>query len=77
MKDREPNSSISERIVRDCGIPELVEVLCERISSTDLQSLLLEVYRRRTGRLSPAAVLRQYHENRFVRPAKISSREST
>jgi len=41
-----------------------------------LQSLLLAVYRRRASRLSPAAVLRQYQENRFVQPAHVSSWES-
>lgn len=76
MKDRERDSRIAERIVRDSGVPDLLAVLSERINPTDLQSLLLEVYRRRTQRLSPAAVLKQYRENRFVRPAKISSRES-
>lgn len=76
MKDRERNVTIANRIVRECNVPDLVEVLSERISPTDLQSLLLEVYHRRSSRLTPAAVLKQYRENRFVRPAQISSVES-
>ncbi len=76
MKDREPNSRIAERIVRGSQVPDLMELLSGTISPTDFQSLLLEVHRKRAARLSPAAVLKQYQENRFVRPAKISSRES-
>jgi len=76
MKDRERDTRIANRIVRDSGVPDLLEVLSERINPTDLQSLLLEVYRRRSVGISPAAVLKQYQENRFVRPAQISPRES-
>jgi hypothetical protein len=76
MEAREGNTRIAERIIRESGIPDLLEVLSEKINATDLQSLLLEVYRRRTRSVKPAAVLKQYQENRFVRPAKISSRDS-
>ena len=40
-------NKIIARILREAGVPELLEVLAERLSPTDLQSLLLEVYRRR------------------------------
>lgn len=62
-------SAIVERIERELGIPNLVSLLAERIAPTDLQSLLLEVYRRRTLRRSPSDVLADYESNRFVRPA--------
>lgn len=42
-----PNSIVA-RIARDAGIPDLVERLAEELVPTDLQSLLLEVYERRT-----------------------------
>ena len=38
---------IIERILRETGIPELFDVLAERLNPTDLQSLLLAVYQRR------------------------------
>lgn len=60
------------RIQREAGVPDLVEVLAERLEPTDLQSLLLEVYRRRAARLSPAALLERYERDRFVRPADVS-----
>jgi hypothetical protein len=42
------------------------------LSASDLQSLLLEVYRRRAAKLAPGDVLRQYGQNRFVKPAQAS-----
>ncbi len=50
---------------------DLVEVLAESLSGADLTSLLLEVMRRRAGRLSPADVMRQYRSDRFVGPSTI------
>lgn len=63
---------IVERIERKAGIPGLVSILAEQLSATDLQSMLLEVYRLRSSRLQPAAVLSDYESNRFVRPATVS-----
>lgn len=50
---------------------ELVELLCERKSGTELNTLLLEVFRRRNANRSPAELLRSYKENRFVKPAAV------
>ncbi|HLH60557.1 MAG TPA: hypothetical protein VKV20_02640 [Ktedonobacteraceae bacterium] len=47
------NNPIIERIQRESGIPELFDVLAERLDPTNLQSLLLEVYRRRAARIKP------------------------
>jgi hypothetical protein len=63
---------IIERIEREVGVPGLVSCLADRIGPTDLQSLLLEVYRQRALRRKPSEVLTDYEHNRFVRPASIS-----
>jgi len=63
---------IIERIEREAGIPGLAALLAERLEPTDLQSLLLEVARRRTQRRSPGDVLADYETNRLVRPSRIS-----
>lgn len=63
---------IIQRIEREVGISNLVEILAERLSPTDLQSLLLEVYRQRAERQKPSAVLADYERNRFVRPSSVS-----
>ena len=60
-----------ERICRDAGVPDLVDLLAERLSPTDLQTLLLAVYRRRAAAVGPAKLLERYDRNRFVRPAAV------
>jgi hypothetical protein len=65
-------SKIIERIARAMGIPDIVTLLAERLPATDLQSLLLEVYRQRAQQQKPSAVLADYEKNRFVRPSTVS-----
>lgn len=65
-------NKIVERIEREVGIPGLVQILAERLSPTDLQSVLLEVYRLRASHLRPADVLSSYQNNRFVHPSTVS-----
>jgi hypothetical protein len=66
------SDKIIERISRETGIDRLVEVLSTQLSPTDLQSLLIEVYRRRAEALTPRDLLDQYRHNRFVQPAQAS-----
>lgn len=58
-------------ILRQAQTPDLLDALVERLNPTDLQSLLLEVYHRRATRVTPAHLLQQYEQNRFVCPAQI------
>jgi hypothetical protein len=60
------------RIARKAGVPELVEALTERLSASELQSLLLAVYERRARAGTPGELARRYAENRFVRPSSTS-----
>ena len=57
-----------ERILREAGTPELLDILAERLSPTDVQSLLLAVYRQRAKRTTPGQLLDQYTRDRFVHP---------
>lgn len=66
------DSKIIERIQRETEIPNLLNTLTEKLNPSDLQSLLLEVYRQRAQHQTPAAVLGDYETNRFVRPSSIS-----
>jgi hypothetical protein len=63
---------ILERILRETGIPDLVETLSERLSPTDLQSLLLAVYQRHVETSTPSQLLERYEQDRFVRPSDIA-----
>lgn len=65
---------ISEGVARRAGLPELVEILAERLAPTELKSLLLEVARRRAARLAPADLLRRYDEDRLLRPSAADPR---
>jgi hypothetical protein len=63
-------AKIIERILRESGDPELLDRLARRIKGGDLQSLLLRVSKERAAAVGPADLVRQYAENRFVRPPK-------
>jgi len=65
------SEEIVARIARAAGVPELAEVLAERLTPTDLQSLLLEVYRRRAAALTPSDLARRYEASRFVAPSPL------
>ena len=65
-------NEIVERIEREAGVPGLVSILAERLAPTDLQSILLAVYRLRSSQLQPSAVVSSYKTNRFVRPSAAS-----
>jgi hypothetical protein len=60
---------IIERIEREVGVPGLVTLLAERLTPTDLQSVMLEVYRQRARRQQPANLLSEFESNRFARPS--------
>lgn len=65
-------NKIVERIERQVNIPGLASLLAEQLTPTDLQSLLLEVYRVRSSRRQPSDVLADFQADRFVRPAPVS-----
>jgi hypothetical protein len=71
MENPVPREGHLARIVREAGVPDLVEVLADRLQPTDLQSLLLEVYRRRAGRLTPAQLFERAAQDRFARPSEV------
>jgi hypothetical protein len=62
---------IVARIERDAGVPGLAAVLADRLSPTDVQSLLLAVHRRRAAALTPATVLDRYEHSRFTAPSAL------
>ena len=63
-------SEIIRRIERETGVSNLAQILAEGIEPTDLQSSLLEVYRRLVKNRNPRAILSDYISNRFAHCAK-------
>lgn len=64
-------TKIIDRIEREIGMPGLASLLAERLEPSDLQSLLLDVYRHLARRRLPATVLDDYATNRFVHPSRV------
>ncbi|MCQ6268349.1 hypothetical protein M1K46_22440, partial [Fictibacillus sp. WQ 8-8] len=64
-------SYILERIVKELGVEQIVELLTDRIPETDLYTLLLYVFREKTQRLVPSELLKRYQVNRSVHPASV------
>lgn len=62
-----------DRILADPGAATAVPVLGDELSGADVTTLLLEVARRRAGRLRAADVLRQYERDRFVAPGQVAA----
>ncbi|WP_274651890.1 hypothetical protein [Paenibacillus humicola] len=60
-----------ERIVRKLGVRRIVELLRDRLSGSDLNTLLLELFRQKAGMSSPGDLLSRYRSNRFVQPAAV------
>jgi hypothetical protein len=65
-------TSITDRIERELGVPGIAALLAERLEPSDLQSLLLDVYRRVAKRRPVASMLADHTTNRFVRPSTFS-----
>ncbi|RCR68442.1 hypothetical protein [Larkinella punicea] len=61
--------TIVEKILNRINRPDLLQVLSDELTPSELNSLLLEVFNRQTGRLTPAELLQHYQKNRFVKPA--------
>jgi hypothetical protein len=64
-------SDIIDNILRRKNHPELVRVLAEGLSGTELNSLLLDVFYRRTTGLTASGLLNHYQNNRFVKPVDL------
>lgn len=66
-----PANPALRRVLGRSGGPEILDLLADEMSAGDLTTLLLEVFRRRAERRSPAEVMRRYRSDRFVAPAPI------
>src|SRR5882762_6378714 len=62
-------ADIIEGIAEKTGIPHIADLLAQRLSGSELNSLLLEVFNKKLLDLTPARLLKLYQTNRFVQPA--------
>ena len=64
-------SPIVTKILERIGQPDLVRVLTEDLSGTDLNTVLLDVFADASSKLSPSVLLNRYQSNRFVKPSDL------
>jgi len=62
-----------EGLLRKTGDPELLEKLTAKLSLSELNSLLLEVFRVAAGDMEPAGLIKAYQSNRFVVPSALDA----
>lgn len=73
MASQKPHPALA-RILRQGLSADTVATLGDRLTASDLTTLLLEVARHRASRRTPTEVLRQYEQDRFVGPAAVGAR---
>src|SRR5690348_11405615 len=59
------------KLERKAELPGLLEGLADRMTGSELNSLLLEVYRRKSAKLTPGELLQQYRRNRLAQPSAL------
>ena len=59
-------------IIRRLDATTMIEILSNGYSGSDLQSILIEVFRRRATNLRPSDVLKCYETSRFVAPSLLT-----
>ncbi len=64
---------IIEKIHQKLEADSLLSRMARKLSLSELNSFLLELFRRKAAEESPARLLRQFCANRFVRPAEVDT----
>ena len=64
-------NEIMERLEKDPHMKELLLLLTEKLSNSDMQSLLIETFRNRSLNTTPSKVLNDYRDSRFYSPSEI------
>lgn len=60
-------------VLRETGVPDLVEILAERLSPPELEAVLREAHWQRALRIGPDAVLSHYEQDPSVRPSRVGA----
>jgi hypothetical protein len=67
----EPNQTDLRRIISKLGNENIVEALSNEISGSELNTLLLSVFKAKAAKISGTGLLKNYALNRFVHPAEV------
>jgi len=66
-------SNISNLFAAKMGYTNLFEELSEKIPASELNTLLLELFRTRAKKVKPVELLRQFEKNRFASPSEVDT----
>jgi hypothetical protein len=64
-------SHVTHKLLKRLGHPEVLQLLTEDLSGTELNTLLLDVVREKAQKISGPGLLQQYRLNRFVKPSDL------
>src|SRR5712671_142448 len=67
-----PNPAI-QSLLNKTGYSDLLEKLNHELSGSELNSLLLEVFRTSAAKISPQELMKAYENNRFVVPSGLDA----
>ena len=62
---------IGEHIISKLDLPDIVKILSDELSGSELNTILLEVFNRRIQQETPSSLLNKYEGNKLVKPANI------
>lgn len=63
--------AILNKIEEKTGLKSLVEIIIKNLNGSELNSLLLELFRQRASGITPASVLEEFTKNRFCFPSQL------
>lgn len=62
---------ISGHIISKLDLQDIVRVLADELSGSELNTILLDVFNRRIEQETPSSLLNKYEANKFVKPAPL------
>jgi hypothetical protein len=66
-------SDIANLIAKKTGYPDLLTELNKKLSGSELNTLLLELFRNRTKKITPTELLKYLEKNRFTVPSSVNT----
>jgi hypothetical protein len=66
-------SNISNLVAKKMGYSNLLNDLSQKLSASELNTLLLELFRTRAKKITVAELLRQFEKNRFAAPSDVDT----
>src|SRR6476661_3612207 len=66
-------NNISSLVAKRTGYSDLLDDLGKKFSASELNSLLLELFRIRAKKIKPAELFRQFEKNRFAAPSEVDT----